>query len=447
MNSKTMGRRRKRRRKIPKEPVRAAIIGLSHDGRGIAKVNGKTVFVDGALPGEEVIFRYVRCFSKFDEAVVTEVLHPSPDRVEPRCPHFLVCGGCSLQHMSHEAQIKAKTTALLEQLEHFAGTHPENLLDPLVGSIWGYRRSARLGARLVHKKGGVLVGFREKHSSFIADISQCEVLHPAIGHNIEPLRNIVSSLSIPDLIPQIEVAVADNAAALIIRHLESLEDEDNEKLSRFAQEYDYVIYLQPGGPETIHQVWPIEKVELCYKVLNIILYFEPGDFIQVNSEVNNKMVARALDLLELQPDDKVLDLFCGIGNFSLPMATKSGMVTGIEGSSGMVDRALFNSKRNGLMNTNFLSADLTKDVAFIFQEKQFHKILLDPPRCGALETMEQLAKSGAEKILYISCNPSTLSRDAGILISKGPYKLTAACIVDMFPHTSHAEAMALFDLA
>ena len=422
------------------------ITGLSHDGRGIAKVNGKTVFVDGALPGEEVIFKYVRCFSKFDEAVAVEVLLPSPDRVTPKCPHFLTCGGCSLQHMRHEAQIRAKTAALLEQLEHFAGTRPENLLEPLTGPIWGYRRSARLGARLVPKKGGVLVGFREKHSSFIADLKRCEVLHPSVGHKIEPLRNFITSLSIPDMIPQIEVAVADNATALIIRHLEEFTADDKEKILLFAQEHDYVIYLQPGGPETIYQAWPDEKVELCYKVMNITLYFEPGDFIQVNREVNQKMVSRALDLLDLQPNDNVLDLFCGIGNFSLPMAAKAGMVTGIEGSSKMVERAFLNSRRNGLTNTHFLSADLTKDTASIFQERSFSKILLDPPRCGALEIMEHLAKSGSKKILYISCNPSTLSRDAGILVSQGPYKLTAAGIVDMFPHTAHAEAMALFDL-
>ncbi len=439
-------RRRRRRKRVPDELVEAFVSNLSHDGRGIAKVNGKTVFIDGALPGETVVFKYVRCFSRFDEAVVQKVLSPSPHRVTPICSHFMVCGGCSLQHMNHAAQVKAKQEILLEQLEHFAGTSPKTVLEPMTGPIWGYRRSARLGARLVPKKDGVLVGFREKHSSYIADLKRCEVLHPSVGHHILSLRELLSSLSIPDLVPQIEVAVADNGTALVIRHLKEFVHEDKARISHFARTHGFVIYLQPGGPETVYQLWPNEVKRLYYDVADIRLFFEPGDFIQVNAVVNQKMVAKALDLLSLQPDETVLDLFCGIGNFSLPMARRAKLVLGIEGSSKMVERAALNAKGNGINNAIFKSADLTREIGPIFEEYEFSKILLDPPRCGAVETMEHLAKSGAEKILYISCNPATLSRDAGILLSKGPYELTAAGVVDMFPHTSHAEAMALFHL-
>ena len=438
-------KRRRRRKRIPTEPVTADIIGLSHDGRGIAKVEGKTVFVDGALPGEKVIFKYVRCFSKFDEAVIEEVLSPSPDRVEPLCKHFLICGGCSLQHMRHEAQLKTKLDALLEQLEHFANTQPNQILDPITGPIWGYRRSARLGAKLVPKKGGVLVGFREKHSSFIADIKKCEVLQPVIGENIESLRDLISSLSVPNQIPQIEVAVADNGVALVIRHLEELTAEDLAKIAHFGEQHGFIIYLQSGGPNTIKQAWPRSHVELFYDVEDVRLFFRPGDFIQINQETNRKMIAKAMELLCLKENDKVLDLFCGIGNFSLPIAKRVELVTGIEGSLDMVNQATLNGQKNNITNAIFKQADLTQEVEPIFQEHSFNKILLDPPRCGAKEIIKPLAKSKAEKILYISCNPATLARDAGMLISEGPYELEYGGIIDMFPHTAHAEAIALFN--
>lgn len=424
-----------------------SITSLSHDGRGIAHVDGKTVFVDGALPGEQVSAVYVKRHSKYDEARATSINVAATDRTTPQCAHFGVCGGCSLQHMSSSAQLKFKQQVLLEQLRHIGNTEPKEVLPPLTSPVWGYRRKARLGIRYVIKKGKILVGFREKNSRYLADLQGCQVLHPLVGTRFIIISQLISQLDAYLYIPQIEVAVGDDATALILRHLQPLNQADLEKLHQFAIEQNYHIFLQPGGPETVHLLAPRNgNVLLSYQLhdQHLTLQFKPNDFVQVNSKVNRQMIARALQLLAPQPNDTILDLFCGLGNFTLPLAKHCQRVIGVEGDDGLVKRAKNNAHYNQITNAEFYSADLTTwDTAAPWAQKQYQKILLDPPRSGAYEIIDKITAFGAEKILYVSCNPATLARDAGELIKQG-YQLTHAGIMDMFPHTSHVEAIALF---
>jgi 23S rRNA (uracil1939-C5)-methyltransferase len=444
---------RRRRKKLPTDPVHATIESLSHDGRGISHIDGKVTFISRALPGEEVMFRYTMQHGKFDEGDVTEVLKASPQRIEPRCPHFGVCGGCSLQHLSPEDQINAKQERLLENLKHLGKVTPAEVLPPLTAEAWGYRRKARLGVKFMRREEVVRVGFREKHSAFLTDAKQCDVLNEAIGSRLTQFSELVNGLSVRDKIPQIEVAVGDEQVALVFRHLEPLSDDDEQQLRAYGERENLGIFVQPKGPKTVRRVWPevlenqADDFVLSYALpaYDVTLQFLPTDFTQVNAELNIKMIDRAVAMLELTPEDRVLDLFCGLGNFSLPMARKAGMVVGVEGEESLVERARENAQRNQIENAEFHMADLNGDLAAEpWYGKGFNKLLLDPPRSGAPVVVEKLLKPLPERIVYVSCDPATLARDAGVLVNQHGYTLVSAGVMDMFPHTAHVESIALF---
>jgi 23S rRNA (uracil1939-C5)-methyltransferase len=443
----------RRRRPLPQEPVFARIEALDQEGRGVARVDGKVVFIEGALPGEEVRFRYRKCHGRYDEGLVWEVLQGAPERVPPRCPHFGVCGGCSLQHLDHSAQLAHKQAYLRQSLTQFGQVAPGAELDPITDRIWGYRRKARLAVKYVPEKGGVLVGFREKHSNRVASLSRCEVLEPSIGLRLRDLQEVLNTLEARDRIPQIEVAIGEGKSsevttALVIRHLVPLRNNDLEALRIFGKNHAIHLYLQPGGLDTVAVCWPDDAGAPSYSLpdFRVWISFLPTDFIQVNAAINRSLVARAVALLQAGGRERVLDLFCGVGNFTLPAARHAGWVVGLEGSAALVDRARANAVRNGLPNAEFQSVDLTRTEALApWLGERWDKLLLDPPRTGALEVVENLQPPYPARIVYVSCNPATLARDAGILVHRHGFQLTQAGIVDMFPHTSHMESIALFE--
>jgi 23S rRNA (uracil1939-C5)-methyltransferase len=440
---------RRRRKKLPTQPVRATIESLSHDGRGITHIDGKVIFVARSLPGEEVMFRYTSQRGKFDEGDAVEILQASPQRIEPRCPHFGVCGGCSLQHLSSEDQIAAKQERLLENLKHLGKVTPEEVLPPLTAAPWGYRRKARLGVKFMRREKVVRVGFREKHSAFLTDAKQCDVLHEVIDSRLTSLGELVNRLSVRDKIPQIEVAVGDKNTALVFRHLEPLSTEDEQQLCDYGTANELGIFVQPKGPNTIRCLWPDEQSDfvLNYHLpsYDVEMQFQPTDFTQVNAELNRSMIDRAIELLDVQKEDRVLDLFCGLGNFSLPLARKAGAVVGVEGEAGLVERARENAQRNGIDNVEFHAADLNGDLAAEpWYGEGFNKLLLDPPRSGAPVVVEKLPQPLPQRIVYVSCDPATLARDAGTLVNQHGYTLVSAGVMDMFPHTAHVESIALF---
>ena len=439
-----MPRRSRNLRLLPQEPVPAQVESFNHDGRGVAHVDGKAVFIEGALPGEEVLFTYVAQHKRYDEGTVVQILKPSPQRVAPRCTHFNICGGCSLQHIEATAQIEAKQQVMLDNLRQIGRVEPEQILPPLRGPHWGYRRRARLGVKFVIKKDRLLVGFREKRSALLADLERCEVLHPSVGERLPELRALIAGLSAYQSIPQIEVAVGDAATALVFRTLEVLGPSDREKLKAFGRSYDFEIYLQTAGPESVTALWP-ETAQLSYRLEDgIELFFTPTDFVQINSEINRAMVTQVLGLLDIQPQERVLDLFCGLGNFTLPLARHAAHVVGVEGDAGLVQRAKDNALHNDIKNAEFYAADLSQDLTQqAWAGQNVDKILLDPPRTGALEIVRQLPLFGAASIVYVSCHPATLARDAEELVQRG-YTLSAAGVMDMFPHTTHVESIALF---
>ena len=435
-----------------KQAQQAQVTGLSHEGRGIAHVNGKTVFIANALPGETVLFNYTYTKAKYAEGEAVEIVEASPERVSPKCQHYGICGGCSMQHLASSAQITFKQQVLLEQLKHFGGIAPREILAPIVGDDWGYRHKARLGVRYVIKKGGALVGFREKNSRYLAELERCEVLHPAVGLLIPELKSLISSLEACQQIAQIEVAIGEKTVALVLRNLAELAAQDLAKLKVFAQQHGFWLYLQPKGPASTYKIWPEDKLELLSYELSVsqakkITYeFHPLDFTQVNPSINQQMVAKAIELLDLKATDRVLDLFCGLGNFSLAIAQYCQQVVGVEGDELMVKRATHNAKLNDITNASFYMANLMEPIAEQSWLKQkYSKILLDPPRSGALEILPQLAQLQVEKIVYVSCNPATLARDAGLLVNQLGYKLNKAGVMNMFPHTSHVESIALFE--
>lgn len=426
----------------------ARIEDLDREGRGVARVEGKTVFVEGALPGEEVRLRYRRTRARFDEAVAVAVLEPSADRITPRCPHFGVCGGCRLQHLHPEAQARAKESQLERILRAQADVGPRRWLEPLRAHPWGYRRSARLGVRYVPGKGGALVGFRELGSSRIAVLGGCDVLHPAVGRRLEDLKTLLGGLEARRRIPQIGVAVGEDAAALTFRHLVALGASDRAALAGFARAQGLRAYLQPRGPESVVPLWPAAPGPLRYRLpqFDLELLFEPTDFIQVNAEVNRLLVARAVALLEPGPGERVLDLFCGLGNFTLAVARRAGAVAGIEGDARLVERARANTRHNGIANAAFHVSDLSAraDVEH-WLGRAWDRLVLDPPRTGAREVLDALRPPYPKRVVYVSCNPATLARDAGLLVHRHGFRLAAAGVVDMFPHTAHVEAIALFE--
>ncbi|PHS69735.1 MAG: 23S rRNA (uracil(1939)-C(5))-methyltransferase RlmD [Methylophaga sp.] len=439
--------RRHRRKKLPQDPVEATIESLSHEGRGIARIDGKTIFVDGALVKETVKFIYTKKHSKYDEGKVVEILSSaSKDRVEAKCQHFGVCGGCSLMHMSPEAQLALKQNTLEEHLTHFGNLAPQHWLAPLKGPLWGYRRKARLGVKHVAKKERVLVGFREKGSPYLAVLEQCEVLDQRVGSRLAELGSMIAKLAAYNRIAQIEVAMDDEHTALIFRNLDPLSEQDQQALIVYGRANDLWIYLQSGGPDTVTPLWP-DNPQLSYAPEEgLHLDFGPNDFTQVNAGINHKMIQRAMELLDIDAQDRILDLFCGLGNFTLPLAKRVMEVVGVEGDETLVRHARDNAIKNNLANAIFEQADLTQTALkdYPWAKDGFNKILLDPPRSGAFEVLHQLAALGAERLVYVSCNPATLARDAGELVNKHGYTLESAGVMDMFPHTTHVESIALF---
>ncbi|MEP6897154.1 MAG: 23S rRNA (uracil(1939)-C(5))-methyltransferase RlmD [Rhodanobacter sp.] len=434
-------------------PFEAVISDLSHDGRGVARVDGKTVFVSGALLGERAMLRLRKRHRRFDEAEVVELLERSPHRVEPRCRHFGECGGCSFQHLVVTSQIAVKQRVLMENFERIGKVEPQHWLPPLAGEAWGYRRKGRLSVRNVLKKGRVLVGFREEENPrFVADIQHCEVVHPALGPKIGLLADMLNGMDAASDIPQVEFAAGDDTMALVFRHMQPLSERDTATLIGFGQQHEMAIYLQPGGNSSVHPLWP-DHPRLAFRIGSgdaqiddVELEFEPLDFVQVNADMNQRMLARAIELLDPQPSDRVLDLFCGLGNFTLPIARRVAEVAGVEGEHGLVERAAQNAMRNGIDNAKFHVANLFEDQRGADWARQpWDKLLLDPPRAGADKVLEYLPHKQTRRIVYVSCHPASLARDAGILVNQHGFTLVSAGVMDMFPHTAHVESIALFE--
>nr|WP_255784086.1 23S rRNA (uracil(1939)-C(5))-methyltransferase RlmD [Lysobacter chinensis] len=438
---------------------------MTHDGRGVARnAEGKTVFVGGALPGERVIASQTRRHRHYDEAQTLEVLQAAPERVEPRCAHFGTCGGCALQHYAEDRQILAKARVLRENLERIGHVTPERWLEPLTDAAWGYRRKGRLSVRRVEKKDRTLVGFRETDPRFVADLRECHTVIPEIGTKLEALSALVDGLEARREIPQIEFIAGDgqpgedgaarHRVALTFRHLAPLSDNDRAALAAFAKAHDLMIFLQPGGVDSVHPLSPEgssddgASMPLSFRLQDwdIELKFRPLDFIQVNAGLNRKMIRHAFDLLDPQPGERVLDLFAGLGNFTLPLARQVREVVGVEGDAGLVQRARENAGHNGLANARFFAADLAKDLSGEpWMREGFDKLLLDPPRSGADFVLSVLPLKQFSRIVYVSCHPASLARDAGYLVNEKGWKLKAAGVMDMFPHTAHVESIALFE--
>jgi 23S rRNA (uracil1939-C5)-methyltransferase len=440
----------RRRRNSPPVEMTVSIESLTNDSRGVAHHEGKAVFVEGGLPGEVVLCQTIKRTSKYDDAKVIDVIEASEDRVQPRCSAAGVCGGCSLQHMSESSQIHAKQEVMLDNLRQIGKVEPLTVLPPLQSDHWNYRRKARLGVKFVPKKGGVLVGFREKQSGYLAVMDSCEVLDERFSQLIMPLRELIGKISIAKRIPQIEIAAGDNSAVLVFRHLEPLSEKDQEHLKAFAIQHDLSLMLQPAGPDSIQALYPETQGLLEYRLddWDVSIRFRPTDFTQVNASINQLMVSRALKLLAAEENDEVLDLFCGVGNFTLPLARVCRQVTGIEGDSVLVNMARENAEHNKINNTEFITADLyDTPLDGSWLHRKWDRILLDPPRSGAMEVIERLPELKPKRIVYVSCNPATLARDADLLVNKHGFKLIAAGVMDMFPHTKHVESIAVFESA
>ncbi|HWW69578.1 MAG TPA: 23S rRNA (uracil(1939)-C(5))-methyltransferase RlmD [Duganella sp.] len=438
------------------------IKSLDMDARGVGHLHnedgsqGKVVFVEGALPGEKVSFYTFKKKKNWEMARMTVLHHESPMRVQPKCKHFDYCGGCSMQHLEPTAQVAIKQRVLEDNLRHIGKVKPLTVMRPMYGPTWGYRYRARLSVRHVAKKGTVLVGFHEKKSVFVADIDSCEILPRHVSDLLLPLRALIGSLSLYDQVPQIEVAIGEGVTALVLRIMAPLTADDEAKLKAFADQHRIQFWLQTKGPETAAPFYPLDD-DLHYLLpeFGIKMPFKPVDFTQVNHYINRVLVGKALRLLEVRPEDRVADLFCGLGNFTLPLATQAREVVGIEGSTSLSERALDNAKANGLSDkTTFYTRNLFEVTADdLIALGKFDRMLIDPPRDGAMALSEALvALSGTradllpKRIVYVSCSPSTLARDAGILVNAG-YVLDKAGVVNMFPHTSHVESMAVFNLA
>ena len=420
------------------------ITALDAEGRGVARnAEGKVVFVEGALPGEIVETRPLHGKRSFDVARAVSILRESPARRTPRCPHFGVCGGCATQHADSRTQVAAKQRWLEDCLERIGKVRAQCLLPPLYGEEWGYRRRARLSVRHVPSKGA-LVGFRERRSTFVADMLSCEVLPPSASALIPRLRALISALSIRDRVPQVEIAIGDEATVLVFRHLLPLTEADQTSLRRFAEDNGIHVWLQPAGPESAAPLHPSGRDVLRYSLpeFGIRIAFEPTHFTQVNDPINRALVSRVMRLLDPRPGERIADLFCGLGNFSLPIARLGAHVVGFEASSALVERARANARANGLV-AQFEAADLFRSRIDPFGP--FGKILLDPPREGAVEILKKVGKDWPSRIVYVSCDPATLARDAAVLVHTHGFTLQAAGVVNMFPHTAHVESVALFE--
>jgi len=424
---------------------------LDREGRGIAHVEGKAIFIEGALPGETVSYASYRRKPSYEQATATAIHEPSAERESPRCPHFGVCGGCSMQHLEARAQVAAKQRVLEDNLWHIGKLRPETLLRAVYGLAWGYRERARLSVRLVPKKGGVLVGFHERKSSFIADMRSCEILPRRVSDLLLPLRTLIAGLSNPTRLPQIELAVGEAVTVLVLRILDPLSAADEDALRGFAAQHGVQFWLQRAGPDTAEPFFPPDAPPLFYSLpeFGVQINFRPTDFTQVNQAVNRILVRRALALLDPRPGERIADLFCGLGNFSLPIASRGAEVLGLEGSAQLVRRAEANAQANGLAaRARFETVNLfeaSNCAALGVNDGGFDKLLIDPPREGAVEVVKALGANGPRRIVYVSCDPATLARDAEVLVQVKGYRLAAAGVINMFPHTSHVESMALFE--
>jgi 23S rRNA (uracil1939-C5)-methyltransferase len=421
------------------------IESLDAEGRGVTHVEGKAVFVEGALPGETVEFSTYRRDRRYERASVERVIRASSSRAIPRCRYFGVCGGCAMQHLELHAQVAAKQRVLEDALWHIGRLHPECVLAPVHGRAWRYRHRARLSVRRVERKGGVLVGFRERRSTYVADMRSCEILPRRVSDLIGPLRELIEALSIRARLPQVEVAVGDEVTVLVLRVLEAPSDADELALRAFADAHGIQFWLQPRGPETARPFHPIEAPPLYYTLpeFGVRIRFVPTDFTQVNHSVNEILVRRAVGHLDARPGERILDLFCGLGNFSLPIAARGAEVIGVEGSHQLVERARQNAAANALV-AQFVVANLFDPVACAALPR-CDKLLLDPPREGAIEVVKALGSDGPSRLVYVSCDPATLARDAAVLVHTKGYRLAAAGIVNMFAHTAHVESMAVFE--
>ncbi len=449
----------RRKERIP-EYFTVDVERLDQEGRGVAHNDGKVVFIEGALPGERVTYERIRNKPTFEKGRVTEVHRASTQRVTPRCPNFGhgpgSCGGCAMQHLEARAQVAYKEKVLMDTLWHIGKVRPENVITPIYGPTWHYRHRGRLTVRDVAKKGGVLVGFHEKGSSYVADMTECHVVTEKVNQMLVPLRELVASLSIRQRMPQIEFAVGgDGRTALVFRILEQPTHDDMEKLEAFSREYDFDLWFQPKGPETAYAYHPenTDKLGLTLSEFDVTIKFKPTDFTQVNHALNETMVTRAVTLLDVKPEHSVADFFCGLGNFTLPLARRARRVYGIEGSEGLVERARQGAADNGLADkTEFLARNL-----FTWTEEDWDKLwehmdgldrlLIDPPREGAMALARALAATDKrpERIVYVSCNPATLARDCAILHHEGGWKIRQAGIMNMFPHTGHVESIAVLE--
>lgn len=425
------------------------IESLDHEARGITRLEGKTIFVDGALPGETVEYASFRRKPSYELAHLVKVLEQSPARVAPICPHFGICGGCAMQHLDPAAQVAAKQRVLEDDLWHIGRVKPEQMLPPIQGAPWGYRHRARLGVRKVPKKGGMLVGFHERRSSYIADIRSCAILPPHLSDLLLPMREVFGALSICERMPQVEVAVGEHCTALVLRILEPLNAADEQLLRDFADRHGVVIYLQPKGPDTAFRFHPTPGPKLSYTLpeFGLELEFRPTEFTQVNHAVNRVMVRRALRLLDPQPGERIADMFCGLGNFTLPIASLGATVVGVEGSDALVRRGQESAEANGLADrVEFGVANLFEcSEESLAALGHFDKMLIDPPREGAVELVKALGENGPRRIVYVSCNPATLARDAAVLVSVKCYRFRMAGAINMFPHTAHVESIAVFE--
>jgi 23S rRNA (uracil1939-C5)-methyltransferase len=427
----------------------AVVESLDHDGQGVARVDGKAIFIEGALPGELVEYSSYRKKPKFEKARAGRILKASSLRVTPRCPNYDVCGGCSMQHLDSNAQTSVKQRVLEDDFWHLSRLKPEVIYPPITGPAWGYRYRARLSVRYVAKKGGVLVGFRERSSSYVVDMGQCEVLPPHVSALIMPLRAMLAKMSMPDRIPQIEVALGDVQTALVFRHLAELSIDDEALLRTFSDEHKVTIYLQSKGPDTVSLFHPVDAESLYYTLpeFGVTMQFRPIDFTQVNHGINRMLLRRAMKLLDPQPGERIADMFCGLGNFTLPIARSGATVVGVEGAKSLVDKALQNAQLNGLADrTEFGVSNLFEATEeSIAALGHFDRMLIDPPREGAAELCKALGADGPKRIVYVSCSPATLARDAAILVHEKGYVLKGAGIANMFPQTSHVESIALFE--
>ncbi len=422
---------------------------LDHEARGVTRLAGKTIFVDGALPGERVEYASYRRKPSYELAHLVAVHSASASRVQPLCDHFGICGGCAMQHLEPSAQLAVKQRVLEDSLRHIGRVRPEQILPPIQGEPWGYRRRARFGVRKMPAKGGMLIGFHEWRSSYIADMRSCAVLPPHVSALLMPMRELFGELSIADRIPQLEVAIGEQCTALVLRILAPLNSRDEALLRAFADRHGVVFYLQPKGPDSAYRFHPVPGPRLYYTLpeFGLELEFRPTDFTQVNHAMNRVLVRRALSLLDPRPGERIADMFCGLGNFTLPIARSGAVVLGVEGSSALVQRALASAKANGLAeNARFTVANLFECTGeSVGALGHFDKMLIDPPREGAIELVKAFGQQGPRRIVYVSCNPATLARDAAVLVSISGYRFAAAGVVNMFPHTSHVESIAVFE--